>query len=124
MPRLAIILPPLLAALALAACDRHTPSRALAGVGDPDRGHDLIIRTGCGACHDIPGVVGANGLVGPPLAKIGLRTTLAGLLPNTPPNMIHWLEAPQTVVPGNAMPNMELNDHDARDIAAYLYTLR
>ena len=52
------------------------------------------------------------------------RTIIAGMLPNTPGNMIHWLEAPQSVVPGNAMPNMELDDHDARDIAAYLYSLR
>jgi len=38
--------------------------------------------------------------------------------------LMTWLKVPQSVVPGNAMPNMELNDHDARDVAAYLYTLR
>jgi cytochrome c1 len=62
--------------------------------------------------------------VGPPLDNIASRTMLAGVLPNTPQNLVHWLQAPQSVVPGNAMPDMELNDHDARDIAAYLETLR
>ncbi|MFI4950567.1 MAG: c-type cytochrome [Caulobacterales bacterium] len=111
-------------ALSLSACHRPPPNGAWAGVGDPARGHDLIIHAGCGACHRIPGVSGANGRVGPPLDGMAERTIIAGMLPNTPGNMIHWLEAPQSVVPGNAMPNMELDDHDARDIAAYIYSLR
>jgi cytochrome c2 len=126
MPRLTPIagLAVLAIALALGACQRTPPSGVLAGIGDPARGHDLIIHAGCGACHGIPGVSGADGRVGPPLDGMAERTIIAGMLPNTPGNMIHWLEAPQSVVPGNAMPNMELNDHDARDIAAYLYSLR
>ncbi len=43
---------------------------------------------------------------------------------NTPPNLVRWLRDPQTVVPGNAMPNMHIDELDARDVAAYLYTLR
>ena len=54
----------------------------------------------------------------------GSATIVAGLLPNTPDNLVTWLKTPQRVVPGNAMPNMELNEHDAHDVAAYLYTLR
>jgi cytochrome c1 len=38
--------------------------------------------------------------------------------------MIAWLQNPQAIVPGNAMPNMGLSEPDARDITAYLYTLR
>jgi cytochrome c1 len=72
----------------------------------------------------IPGIAGAKGLVGPPLEHIGSRTIIAGLLPNTPENLERWLENPQAIVPGNAMPNMELTDDDAKDVAAYLYTLR
>lgn len=112
----------LVAAATLAACAPRTPPAN--AIGDPARGHDLIASVGCGACHVVPGVIGANGLVGPPLTDLGRRTMLAGVLPNTPPNLIRWIQTPQSVVPGNAMPNMELNDHDARDIAAYLYTLR
>jgi cytochrome c len=38
--------------------------------------------------------------------------------------MVRWIRDPQQVVPGNAMPDMAINQPDARDIAAYLYTLR
>lgn len=34
-----------------------------------------------------------------------------------------WLRDPQSVVPNNAMPDLGLNEQQARDIAAYLYTL-
>jgi cytochrome c2 len=91
---------------------------------DPHRGAKLIATLGCGACHSIPGISGARGLVGPPLDNIGARTIIAGLLPNTPENLARWIEAPQSVVPGNAMPNIGLNARDAADIAAYLDTLR
>src|SRR5579884_3358857 len=106
----------------LCAC-AQTPARTASAIGDPGRGQALIAADGCGGCHEIPGVRGANGLVGPPLIHMGRRTVLAGLLPNTPTNMIRWVQTPQAVVPGDAMPNMELSDHDARDIAAYLETL-
>ena len=79
---------------------------------------------GCGGCHSIPGIGNAQGLVGPPLDHIARRTIIAGLLPNTPANMIRWLQSPQSIVPGNAMPNMGLDHKDARDIAAYLYTIQ
>jgi cytochrome c2 len=114
----------LAALLLLAACSRPASQATLGAIGDAERGHDLVARIGCGSCHQIPGVSGADGRVGPPLGGVGSRTVIAGLLPNTPANLIHWLKAPQSVVPGNAMPNMELSDHDARDIAAYLYSLR
>jgi cytochrome c1 len=66
----------------------------------------------------------ANGLVGPPLQHFAGRTIIAGLLPNTPANLVKWIRFPQEVVPGNAMPDGGLDDLQARDIAAYLYTLR
>jgi cytochrome c2 len=112
----------LLAALALSACDRKAETGA--GIGDIKNGAALIARNGCGACHLIPGISGADGRVGPPLNLIGGQTIVAGLLPNTPDNLVTWIRTPQSVVPGNAMPNLELSDHEARDIAAYLYTLR
>jgi cytochrome c1 len=65
----------------------------------------------------------AVGNIGPPLARIGDRTFIAGMLPNTPANLIRWIRYPQSVVPGNAAPDMNLSESDARDIAAFLYTL-
>jgi putative membrane protein len=100
-----------------------TPAQTVAG-GDPEHGSVLIGRFGCGACHIIPGIDEARGKVGPPLDQIGERGYLAGVLRNTPDNMIAWLRKPQSVVPGNAMPDMGLDEREARDIAAYLYTIR
>jgi cytochrome c len=92
--------------------------------GDAQRGARRIQALGCAGCHEVPGVKGANGNVGPPLARFGDRTYIAGMLSNTPSNLVRWIREPQGVVPGNAMPNMRISDADARDIAAYLYTLR
>ncbi|MDQ6685763.1 MAG: c-type cytochrome, partial [Pseudomonadota bacterium] len=92
--------------------------------GDAKRGPALIVAYGCAACHTVPGVDGAIGNVGPPLTRIGDRTYIAGMLRNTPPNLVRWIRDPQGVVPGNAMPNMGVTEAQARDIAAYLYTLR
>lgn len=92
--------------------------------GDPDRGALLIRDYGCGACHMVPGIAGADGVVGPSLTTVGRRIYLAGLLRNTPDNMMRWLRYPQQVLPGNAMPDMGLSAQDARDVASYLYTLQ
>jgi cytochrome c1 len=99
------------------------PSTSVAG-GDPQRGQQALQRYGCGACHEIPGVPGARGAVGPSLAKFGQRTMVAGRLANTPDNLMRWIQEPQSIEPGNAMPNLGVSTADARDIAAYLYTLR
>ncbi len=92
--------------------------------GDAKRGVQLIKTLGCAACHTVPGVPGANGNVGPPLTRFGDRVFIAGMLPNTPPNLVRWIRDPQGVIPGNAMPTMRVTEAEARDIAAYLYTLR
>jgi cytochrome c len=92
--------------------------------GDARRGADLVRNYGCGGCHDIPGIANANGNVGPPLHRIGTRTYIAGFLQNSPENMTFWIEDPQNVLPGNAMPRMSIPHKDARDITAFLYTLK
>ncbi len=99
------------------------PAWAVVG-GDARRGVQLIKTLGCAACHTVPGVAGAHGNVGPPLTRFGDRVFIAGMLPNTPPNLVRWIRDPQGVIPGNAMPNMRVTEAEARDIAAYLYTLR
>ena len=112
--------------LMLSGCD-HTPSASESistAPGDVQRGAQLIQRFGCGGCHIIPGVTGAEGLVGPPLIKMGRRVYLAGFLRNSPSNMALWIQHPQIIVPGNAMPDMAISREDLRDITAYLYTLK
>lgn len=114
-----------LSMLVLAACVRPpAPPAWPAFGGDAGRGATTVTQAGCGACHEIPGVPQATGLVGPPLTHFARRTMIAGLLPNTPGNLILWIRDPQGVVPGNAMPDESLSDGEARDVAAYLYTLR
>ncbi len=99
------------------------PAKAVPG-GDPSQGPAAIQKYGCIACHAVPGVVGARGQVGPALGGIANRSIIAGRLSNTPDNLVHWIEDPQGVSPGSVMPNMGVTEADARDIAAYLYTLR
>ena len=92
--------------------------------GDPTRGKRAIARYGCGSCHTIPGIRGASSLVGPPLTGIAQRVYIAGVVANTPDQMIRWIMSPRSVDPRTAMPDMGIPEHDARDIAGYLYTLR
>jgi cytochrome c len=92
--------------------------------GDPERGRALLRSYGCQTCHTIPGVVGANAMVGPPLAGIASRSYIGGVLPNEPDNMIRWIENPRAVDSMTAMPNVGVTPSDARHIAAYLYRLR
>lgn len=99
----------------------HTPT--VPG-GEPERGQRALRAYGCGACHMVPGVPGADGLVGPPLIKWAHRSYIAGQLPNTPANLVRWIRDPQAVEPGTAMPDLGVTEDDARDIAAYLYTLK
>jgi cytochrome c len=116
----------LAAALVVAACSAPGGSSpgAATTLGNPDRGARLISDYGCGSCHVVPGVSGARGLVGPPLTDFGRRSYIAGVLPNNADNLQHWIRDPQGVVPGNAMPDLGVSAVDARDIAAYLLTLR
>jgi len=108
-------------AIGLAGCQEDN---ATVVAGNAQHGIALIEQNGCGTCHMIPGIDGADGLVGPPLTMMGRRIYIAGVRRNTPENMTAWLQNPQAVVPGNVMPNMGLSRQDAVDVAAYLSTLR
>lgn len=117
----------LLAVGLVAGCDRSGPIQDAISphsVGNAHHGAELVQYFGCGGCHTIPGIANADGIVGPPLTGMARRIYIAGMLRNTPDNMEQWIRNPQSVVPGNTMPAMGIDPHDARDIAAYLYTLR
>jgi mono/diheme cytochrome c family protein len=89
-----------------------------------ERGKKAINQYLCVTCHRIPGIVGPNAPVGPPLAGIGARTMIAGRLPNSFDSMVRWLLDPQQIDRNTAMPDLGLSERDARDIAAYLATLK
>jgi cytochrome c2 len=82
-----------------------------------------LIATYCAACHTVPGVARATGRVGPSLAGIARQQILAGHFANTPETLMQWIEHPQQLLPGDAMPDMGLTSAQSRTIAAYLYTL-
>jgi hypothetical protein len=67
-------------------------------------------------------VPGAAGLVGPALGGIGSRAYVAGVLTNTPGNLVRWIQSPREVDPLTAMPDLGVGAGDARDIASFLYT--
>jgi cytochrome c2 len=97
---------------------------SIATGGDPQQGKQIIRSYGCGACHIIPGIRTARGLVGPPLFDFGDRTMIAGELPNTPPNLVRWIRNPKAIEPKTAMPDLGLSKQQATNAAAYLFTLR
>jgi mono/diheme cytochrome c family protein len=92
--------------------------------GDASRGKVAIQQYACGTCHVIPGITGADKPVGPPLEGFARRGFIAGILPSTPENLEKFLRDPQEVSPESAMPDLGVSARDARDISAYLLTLR
>jgi cytochrome c2 len=95
-----------------------------ASLGNAQAGARALQQYLCVTCHLIPGITGAARHVGPPLNGIATRTYIAGILPNTPGNLIHWIRHPTSVDPLSAMPDLGVSEQDARDMAAYLYTLK
>ena len=93
-------------------------------LGDARTGQVIIAQQACGACHRIPGIDGAEGTAGPALDHFASQPKIAGVLPNSPAALQQFLLAPEMVVKGGAMPNMALSQTQARQIAAYLYTLK
>jgi len=93
--------------------------------GDPARGRALVAggAYGCTACHAIPGLRASRGVVGPPLDGMARRGFIAGQLPNRPDVLVAFLQNPPALVPETGMPDVRLGLGEARDIAAYLYTL-
>jgi cytochrome c1 len=68
-------------------------------------------------------VEGATAKVGPELNGLRDRTTIAGKIPNSPENLMQWIRFPHSIDPHTAMPNMSVTEQDAKNIAAYLYSL-
>ncbi|HEV2102248.1 MAG TPA: c-type cytochrome [Candidatus Acidoferrum sp.] len=84
--------------------------------GAAARGRELFYtKYACQACH-IADYKKDKGYVGPALADVGDRLT--------PVWMYKWLKDPNAVAPGTVMPNPRLADKEAKDLTAFLVTLR
>jgi mono/diheme cytochrome c family protein len=108
---------------AAASADPARPAGA-SRAPDADRGRAAVTQYACNACHRIPGVTGSDVNVGPPLAGFAARQLIAGKLPNDHDRLVRWIKDPQSVDPLTTMPDMQVSDRDAQDIAAFLRTLR
>ena len=95
--------------------------------GDPQIGKEKIVSHDCHSCHEIPGVpVNAN-RKGPDLKHWGRRSRIVDKWPNTPENLEDYIRHPDRMMHGKgvkseiSMPTV--NAEDAKNIAAYLYSL-
>ncbi len=127
--RRAAAVPPVLPFLCLAALVVLGACSRVSGgdvdkLGNAARGQQLLAQYQCGGCHEIPDVPGARAGIGPPLSKWGRRSYIAGHLPNTPALLQRWIMNPEALVPGSLMPAMGAGEADARDMVAYLMSLR
>lgn len=107
----------------LAACDDGARPFAVPG-GDAANGRRLIEQYQCAACHIIPGIAGTQGRAGPPLEGFGRRSYIAGRIPNLPDQLAAWIVDPPAMKPRTLMPNIGVSPAEARDMAAYLATLK
>ena len=90
--------------------------------GNPSQAPPIFRRYGCGGCHVIPGIPGAQGKVGGPLVDLRERVYLGGVVNNTPDHLIEWIVSPQRFSPKTAMPATGISEAEARHLAAYLYS--
>jgi cytochrome c1 len=116
---------PLALLLWLAACEQaELPAQQRVIGGDEKAGRDVIVAVACGICHVIPGIPGANGIVGPSLDGFASRQLIGGVVPNQPGVLVQWVKDAPSIAPSTGMPELPLTEAQARDVAAYLFTLR
>lgn len=107
----------------LTACaDKRQRPRDITGA-DAAAGLAVIERLGCAACHQIPGVDWPQGTVGGSLDGFADRSMIAGRFPNQPETLATWVMNAPSMSPTTGMPAMPMTSAEARDVAAYLYTL-
>ena len=99
----------------------QTAGAPAGGIGA--EGVRLFQQQKCGECHTVSGT-DPRSLIGPSLAHVAGRRLLGGELVNTPENLTRWIANPQSIKPGNRMPDQRLSADDLRALTAYLTTLQ
>ncbi|MGH3264196.1 MAG: cytochrome c oxidase subunit II [Trebonia sp.] len=96
-----------------------TPTTALA-----QKGKQLFMNSQCASCHTIAGTP-AQGEIGPDLTHLATRFSLAGAeIPNNPHWLAAWIRNPQSIKPGDRMPDLGLQRPQITALVAYLDSLR
>jgi mono/diheme cytochrome c family protein len=86
--------------------------------GNPKLAPEILRRYGCVACHNVRGVPAAGGLLGPDLSNP------EKLLTRKPQDLIDWIVDPKAANPKSVMPMTGISQSEARDVVAYLLSLR
>jgi mono/diheme cytochrome c family protein len=100
---------------------RKTPV-AMSRGGDASRGKELVGTIGCKGCHVIGDDErmrkerGFSYDMAPELTRAGSKLD--------PEWLFRWLKNPREYRPATQMPNMRLSDQEAKDIVAYIMTLK
>lgn len=87
----------------------------------PDARRAAIQQYGCIACHRMEGVVGPPVDVGPPLKDWGRHRFIAGVIPNSPENLLQWIRDPASIDPDTLMPDLGVTEAHAREIVSFMY---
>jgi len=95
--------------------------------GDPAAGKEKIVVHDCHSCHEIPGIPVNPDRRGPSLKHWSKQSTIAKKWPNTPDNLEDFLQHPERMLHGNGLKSemtmSSVKPADAKDIAAYLYSI-
>jgi cytochrome c oxidase subunit 2 len=91
---------------------------------DQSAGRQAFLSLNCINCHTVRGTP-AEGKFGPDLTHLMSRQTIAsGMFPNNPQNVRTWIHDPQSIKPGNLMPDMQLDEKQLAQVAGYLTSLK
>lgn len=119
-PPLVLVL--LLLVTGVTGCAEETRQPRQVEGGDAARGAAAVQFYGCTSCHAIPEVDSVDDdSVAPNLDGFDRRHYIAGQISNRPEELVQWLLDPQQIAPGTLMPNLDVTEQDARDMAAFLY---
>jgi cytochrome c oxidase subunit 2 len=105
---------------------RRTQLTAAASPHDPQQaaGQKVFTSKACASCHTIQGT-SAAATIGPDLTHVaGRRYIGAGLLETTRGSLAAWVADPQSLKPGNNMPNVPLTASELQAVSAYLAALK
>ena len=104
-------------------------SKNHAASGDLEKQGEDIFKTSCITCHAVSGDGKGTGIA-PNLATFGDRNRVAGVLDHNKKEIKKWINDPQSVKPGNTMPQPEkinngkkFSDQELDALAAYLMGL-
>ena len=112
-------------ALTLCGCDQHSKKvTAHSNLYNEQLARREIQYYGCASCHIVPGVPGAQGLIGPSLEHFADHNFIGGVLKNNPENLVRWIVDAPSINPRTAMPSLKIPEDEAREITLYLYSLK